>query len=119
MSFKPNPAKMIRLNCTDTCCAVVSHLLLAVLQGDEPSEWEEAERDVKQAEAAKAKSSNGATNKPNGKSSPISPGQKPAQTSYQECLSQLFSPVFLEAFILTFCAEWGDRSQIATIGKQS
>lgn len=28
----------------------------------------------------------------------------------------LFSPIFLEAFTLTFLAEWGDRSQIATIG---
>ena len=27
----------------------------------------------------------------------------------------IFSAVFLEAFILTFLAEWGDRSQIATI----
>ena len=26
-----------------------------------------------------------------------------------------FSPIFLEAFILTFLAEWGDRSQIATV----
>lgn len=26
------------------------------------------------------------------------------------------SPVFLETFIITFLAEWGDRSQIATIG---
>jgi putative Ca2+/H+ antiporter (TMEM165/GDT1 family) len=31
-------------------------------------------------------------------------------------LRRLFSPVFLEAFVLTFLAEWGDRSQIATIG---
>ena len=88
------------------------------MQGDEPSEWEEAEKDVKQSEAAKAKT-NGSVSKTNGKSSPVSPGQKPAQTSYQEFLSQLFSPVFLEAFILTFCAEWGDRSQIATIGELS
>lgn len=29
----------------------------------------------------------------------------------------LFSPVLIEAFVLTFLAEWGDRSQIATIGK--
>ncbi|GAQ92869.1 hypothetical protein KFL_011750020 [Klebsormidium nitens] len=29
--------------------------------------------------------------------------------------ARLFTPVFLEAFILTFLAEWGDRSQIATI----
>jgi putative Ca2+/H+ antiporter (TMEM165/GDT1 family) len=28
----------------------------------------------------------------------------------------VISPVFLEAFTLTFLAEWGDRSQIATIG---
>jgi putative Ca2+/H+ antiporter (TMEM165/GDT1 family) len=27
----------------------------------------------------------------------------------------LFSPVFVQTFILTFLAEWGDRSQIATI----
>jgi len=25
------------------------------------------------------------------------------------------SPIFLQAFILTFLAEWGDRSQISTI----
>lgn len=29
---------------------------------------------------------------------------------------KLFSPVLLEAFTLTFLGEWGDRSQIATIG---
>lgn len=28
----------------------------------------------------------------------------------------MVSPVLLEAFTLTFLAEWGDRSQIATIG---
>ena len=31
-------------------------------------------------------------------------------------LYTLFSQVFLKAFTLTFLAEWGDRSQIATIG---
>lgn len=31
-------------------------------------------------------------------------------------LACLVSPVFLNAFTLTFLAEWGDRSQIATIG---
>lgn len=31
-------------------------------------------------------------------------------------LRRIFSPVLLEAFTLTFLAEWGDRSQIATIG---
>lgn len=33
----------------------------------------------------------------------------------QRILKHVCSPIFLEAFILTFCAEWGDRSQIATI----
>mmetsp|Transcript_22202 Transcript_22202/g.54808 ORF Transcript_22202/g.54808 Transcript_22202/m.54808 type:complete len:281 (-) Transcript_22202:434-1276(-) len=30
-------------------------------------------------------------------------------------MSRICTPIFLEAFILTFLAEWGDRSQIATI----
>ena len=32
-------------------------------------------------------------------------------------LRRLVSPILLEAFTLTFLAEWGDRSQIATIGE--
>lgn len=31
-------------------------------------------------------------------------------------LTHFFSPVFLKAFSLTFFGEWGDKSQIATIG---
>lgn len=31
-------------------------------------------------------------------------------------LSQFFSPILLKAFSLTFFGEWGDKSQIATIG---
>ncbi|KAI3433244.1 GDT1 family protein [Psidium guajava] len=31
-------------------------------------------------------------------------------------LSQFFSPIFLKAFSLTFFGEWGDKSQLATIG---
>lgn len=30
-------------------------------------------------------------------------------------LYSFFSRVFLQAFVLTFLAEWGDRSQISTI----
>ncbi|CAL0316437.1 unnamed protein product [Lupinus luteus] len=31
-------------------------------------------------------------------------------------LSQFFSPIFLKAFSITFFGEWGDKSQLATIG---
>lgn len=31
-------------------------------------------------------------------------------------LTQLFSPILLKAFSITFFGEWGDKSQIATIG---
>lgn len=34
---------------------------------------------------------------------------------FLRCWALYTSPVFVEAFILTFLAEWGDRSQIATI----
>ena len=30
-------------------------------------------------------------------------------------MSRICTPIFLEAFVLTFLAEWGDRSQITTI----
>jgi hypothetical protein len=33
-------------------------------------------------------------------------------------LRRVVSPILLESFTLTFLAEWGDRSQIATIGAQ-
>jgi putative Ca2+/H+ antiporter (TMEM165/GDT1 family) len=34
---------------------------------------------------------------------------------FQQLVARLCTPIFLEAFVLTFLAEWGDRSQIATI----
>ncbi|XP_028077733.1 GDT1-like protein 5 [Camellia sinensis] len=34
----------------------------------------------------------------------------------QQFLTQFFSPIFLKAFSITFFGEWGDKSQIATIG---
>jgi putative Ca2+/H+ antiporter (TMEM165/GDT1 family) len=37
-------------------------------------------------------------------------------SSLSRLLGMLFSQVFLKSFTLTFLAEWGDRSQIATIG---
>lgn len=37
------------------------------------------------------------------------------KTIWRRVLSRFCTPIFLESFILTFLAEWGDRSQIATI----
>ncbi|GMP67970.1 hypothetical protein CsSME_00027753 [Camellia sinensis var. sinensis] len=37
------------------------------------------------------------------------------KTMVRRLLSRFCTPIFLESFILTFLAEWGDRSQIATI----
>ena len=95
-----------RGTCTYPRTTVINYVLL--LQGNEVSEWDEAEKDVKAAEAAKAQSGSKPTN---GRTNGSREGRQ------QDVLSQLFSPVFLEAFVLTFCAEWGDRSQIATIGE--
>ena len=44
------------------------------------------------------------------------PLKKRKQTSgWMNLLNLFFSPIFIQTFILTFLAEWGDRSQIATI----
>ena len=37
------------------------------------------------------------------------------KTAVRRLFSRFCTPIFLESFILTFLAEWGDRSQIATI----
>ena len=39
----------------------------------------------------------------------------PPRGPIRRILSRICTPIFLEAFILTFLAEWGDRSQITTI----
>merc|ERR1712032_373136 len=37
------------------------------------------------------------------------------ESSLRQLGRKVCSPIFLEALILTFLAEWGDRSQLATI----
>lgn len=44
-----------------------------------------------------------------------SPSDKARPNALLELAAAALSPVFLKAFSLTFVAEWGDRSQIATI----
>ncbi|BBN20234.1 Ca2+/H+ antiporter, TMEM165/GDT1 family [Marchantia polymorpha subsp. ruderalis] len=41
------------------------------------------------------------------------------KSTVRRLLARFCTPIFLEAFILTFLAEWGDRSQIATIALAS
>ena len=75
------------------------------------SELDEVEREL----GAKAKGSepvNGRSANGDGKAKQL----RKADSSIRRLAQNIFSPVFVEAFVLTFLAEWGDRSQIATIG---
>ncbi|KAH9309747.1 hypothetical protein KI387_037658, partial [Taxus chinensis] len=56
---------------------------------------------------------NGSSNKATVKGSKVEDDMKKQQRPF---LSQCLSPILLEAFSLTFFGEWGDKSQIATIG---
>lgn len=46
-------------------------------------------------------------------------GAKPQKGLVRRTFSSICTPVFIEAGVLTFLAEWGDRSQIATISMAS
>ncbi|KAL5553487.1 hypothetical protein UlMin_040888 [Ulmus minor] len=54
------------------------------------------------------------TNKGNGKSTSKDDDESKKQS--RPLLLQFFSPIFLKAFSITFFGEWGDKSQLATIG---
>ncbi|KAJ0718131.1 putative Gdt1 family protein [Helianthus annuus] len=43
-------------------------------------------------------------------------GDDDSKKKNRPLLSQFLSPIFLKAFSITFFGEWGDKSQIATIG---
>ncbi|KAF8772891.1 hypothetical protein HU200_005285 [Digitaria exilis] len=54
------------------------------------------------------------TNKGDSKSK--SKGNEDTKKQQRPFLMQFFSPIFIKAFSITFFGEWGDKSQIATIG---
>ena len=83
------------------------------------SELEEVEKELKEHTSSSSSRTRGGAGR-GGKTGPAtrtrtkakkqSPGNK-----INDILSVFFSPIFLQAFLMTFLAEWGDRSQIATI----
>ncbi|KAI8991122.1 hypothetical protein BDF20DRAFT_811826 [Mycotypha africana] len=50
-----------------------------------------------------------------GSKSAIQPKAKRVKEGLMNLLQLVFSPVFVQTFVLTFLGEWGDRSQISTI----
>jgi putative Ca2+/H+ antiporter (TMEM165/GDT1 family) len=80
----------------------VSLLLLCWCQGGE-SELDQVEQEL-------------SGNNTSGSKRSLVEDDKKQSAALTRVLYMLFSPVFIKAFTLTFLAEWGDRSQIATIG---
>ena len=70
------------------------------------SELEEVEKELSKSSSRRAMRSSTKTS---------AAAAKTKKTRGQNILSVVFSPIFLQAFLMTFLAEWGDRSQIATI----
>lgn len=99
---------------------------------DTGDEYEEAQAELRRTEEEQARDSNGGANaneidlEAANASTTTQNAQQPQQ---QQSNSQIMittrklvvrlrkylSPIFLQSFILTFLAEWGDRSQISTI----
>jgi len=89
-------------------------------------EYEEAQQELKKTEEEQTKedqtntidveagtSSGAATSAPEVK--PVSSPVVDTAKLLKNRLRKYLSPIFLQSFILTFLAEWGDRSQISTI----
>jgi putative Ca2+/H+ antiporter (TMEM165/GDT1 family) len=73
--------------------------------GGESEELAEVEAKL----GGKSNASNGATNESNKTDDDLKKQQRPF-------MAQFFSPILLKAFSITFFGEWGDKSQLATIG---
>ena len=72
-----------------------------------------AESELEEVEKELSKSSSRRSTSRSTKTSAAAAKTKTARG--QNILSVVFSPIFLQAFLMTFLAEWGDRSQIATV----
>ncbi|CAF1174364.1 unnamed protein product [Didymodactylos carnosus] len=75
-------------------------------------EYDEVQQDIEKAESSL--DPEGGLPLPNGGTSSQQRSQS-KQLRTTSFLRRYISPIFLQAFIMTFLAEWGDRSQITTI----
>lgn len=80
-------------------------------------EWQEAEREIQQEDSHDLELDNLESASPSLHShkDPPSSMAKSLSEGTKNLCGLCFSPVFAQAFVLTFLGEWGDRSQIATI----
>lgn len=76
----------------------------------EDSEFKETDAELKEA-AQKAEKDNISTDPETG----LIQNTKKSSTIFGRCMATFVSKTFLQAFTMTFLAEWGDRSQITTI----
>ncbi|XP_068662806.1 GDT1-like protein 5 [Aristolochia californica] len=78
--------------------------------------WEGFKEDGEAEELAEVEAKLDADLKPNGKAKANSKAEDDSKKKKRPFLAQIFSPILLKAFSITFFGEWGDKSQIATIG---
>ena len=80
-------------------------------------EMKEAQEEIEEDEAAADPTSIPLASAEAGEFRPASPAARASSwvDGARNLSSLVFGPVFVQAFVLTFLGEWGDRSQIATI----
>jgi len=88
-----------------------------IMSPDEGTEeYEEVQHEVEKAEVADDLESGGTTSTGNQQQrSQSTSKQRSTLTKFTTILRRYVSPIFIQATIMTFLAEWGDRSQITTI----